>query len=200
MKKWFDGARETVAENRWYLLAAVLIMLIGVFVGFLAVRAEPKAASALLRRLARPLTSLAEKLASRPPLYRAAYIFVNNVRASLLIALGGLVLGIIPPLTLFANGMLIGLLGAELTAKGALSPLEFISSLAPHGVFELPAIWLAAMIGLRLGKETWSAVLNGEGRLKRVANQAFALLPLVLTLLIIAAGLEVFVTPLLMRR
>lgn len=199
MKKWLDGARKVILENRWHLLAAILIMVIGALAGFLFARAESGAASALLRKLADPLTRLAEKLASRPSLYRAAYIFMNNVRASLLIALGGLVLGFIPPLILFANGMLIGLLGAELTAKGALTPLGFITSLAPHGIFELPAIWLAAMIGLRLGKEVWTAVLTGEGRLKHVASQAFTLLPLVLALLIIAAGLEVYVTPLLMR-
>lgn len=199
MKKWFERARKAVDEDRGYLLAAILIMVIGALAGFLFARAEPKSASALLRRLADPLANLAEKLASRPASYRAAYIFFNNLRASCLIALGGLILGFLPPMTLFANGLLIGLLGAELTSRGAVSSLEFVLLLAPHGLFELPAIWLAAMIGLRLGKEVWSAVLNGEGRFRHVAGQAFALAPLILLMLLLAAGLEVYVTPFFLR-
>lgn len=129
----------------------------------------------------------------------APLIFENNVRASFVIFLAGMVsfsvLGIIA--YLFNIGLVGGVLG--MFKLIGFSPLIlFITGLLPHGVFELPALLLASAAVLRLGVVLVTPQLGksmGQVALELVADWAKVFLGVVVPLLAVAAVIEAYVTP-----
>ena len=78
------------------------------------------------------------------------------------------------------NGIVIGMLGVLGTNLG-MPVISFIMGILPHGVVELPALFLASAIGmLGISHESW-----------RIASIPFLML-------LVAAGIESYITPLLM--
>ncbi|QLC33445.1 stage II sporulation protein M [Halarchaeum sp. CBA1220] len=78
----------------------------------------------------------------------ASAVFVNNAIAAGLLVAGGVLLGVPTAVALVQNGVLVGSLAAAASADG--HPAVFVALLAPHAVFELPALWLAAAAGFRV--------------------------------------------------
>jgi uncharacterized membrane protein SpoIIM required for sporulation len=84
-------------------------------------------------------------------------------------------------------------------ARIGISPWIFLSAfILPHGLFELPAILISGGAILRLGA-TLVAPSSGrtvsEAWLRALADWAKLALGLVLPLMLIAAGVEMFITP-----
>lgn len=105
-------------------------------------------------------------------------IFLKNLQTAVLCFLTArITFGILPGLILFFNGVLIGVLAVFLHQDG-LSYSSFVLHLLPHGIFELPALFLACAIGM------YGVRLNGWKAL---------LLPLFM--LAIAAAVEVLISP-----
>ena len=75
------------------------------------------------------------------------FIFFNNVSTSLIGLALGLFLGIFPIIVAVTNGVILGYV-LERTAQ--ISILEFWR-LLPHGIFELPAVFISLGMGLKLG-------------------------------------------------
>jgi len=76
------------------------------------------------------------------------FIFGNNVLSALNAVVLGLFLGIFPLVSIITNGALLGYV-FDLVATNA-GPLEFWRIL-PHGIFELPAIFIAVGVGTKMG-------------------------------------------------
>lgn len=196
MSQWLRRWRSIVSENRRYLYASVLLFAGGIALGWAVMQAAPDAASQALKQLIAPVSRIAERLAGMSPLSQAVYIFGNNLRVAVVMLIGAFFLGALPPIVLISNGLLIGLFAANLPAAGALSASRFLLGLIPHGVFEIPAVLLNAMMGLRIAREIWRSILGrGSQGLREAVRQAVTLLPAVVVLLIIAAGMETYVSP-----
>lgn len=120
----------------------------------------------------------------------AVTIFLKNTSVALILIAGGhLLLGIPVFFILFSNGLLIGFFATVLNAKGV-SPLAFATGLLPHGIFELPALLLAAGYAL-------AVVLR---RFRRRQGPPFGakmryLAGVIIPLLAVAAVIEVYVSP-----
>ncbi len=98
----------------------------------------------------------------------------------------------------WTNGFSLGWgLGQDLPTARAVSgvgPIGTAVILLPHGVFELPALWLAWAFGLRTGL-AWLWRLPGCGRwlsLKRQLKRSALALSLVLFMLLVAGVLEAY--------
>lgn len=76
------------------------------------------------------------------------FIFQNNVQASFFGFLMGILLGIPSIIVLFTNGLLIGYVVNKVAASQGLLPLW---TLLPHGIFEIPAVFISLGLGLKLG-------------------------------------------------
>jgi len=75
-------------------------------------------------------------------------ILFNNSRAFVVFVLGAASLGAFTLLGLAFNGLLIGyVIALAATEQG---PLFVLVAIGPHGIFELPALFVAAAIGFRL--------------------------------------------------
>jgi uncharacterized membrane protein SpoIIM required for sporulation len=82
--------------------------------------------------------------------------------------------------------------------RAGLSPLPFIMAIIPHGVVEIPAILIAAAAALRLGSIVTRPpedMTVGEAWLRALGDAIKIGIGVVLPLLLVAAMLEVWVTP-----
>lgn len=120
-----------------------------------------------------------------------AFYIMNNIGVALRTFAGGLVFGIGSVAILLFNGLHIGAVAAHLSFQGYHE--NFWTFVIGHGALELPAIALAGVAGARMGL---SLLLPGQfGRLtalRRSARNSVRILYGVMTMLLLAAGLEAF--------
>jgi stage II sporulation protein M len=79
-----------------------------------------------------------------------------------------------------------------------LSPLPFVMAILPHGVVEIPAIVIAGAAAVRLGSIVTrppKELTVGEAWLRALGDAIKVGIGVVLPLLLVAAMLEVWVTP-----
>ncbi len=111
-------------------------------------------------------------------------IFKRNLTATSLMVFTGLIHRIIPRFFVLTNGFLIGVVVFALSLYGQASLLWMI---IPHGVFELPALFLAAAVGIALTTKA-----DGKGisaRYQALLKQRKVLL-YIIGLLVIAGAIE----------
>lgn len=130
----------------------------------------------------------------------AAWVFFTNLRAlALATLLGVFSFGVLGLVLLMVPLGLTGYFAGQVTLIG-LSPLAFfVAFILPHGVFEITAAVLEGAAILRLGGSVISPPTGktlSEGWLMALADWAKISLALVLPLLLVAALVEVFITPL----
>lgn len=178
------------------LLLAIACMAAGAIIGFFAVLHDPNLAEALVP------ASVLQHTGQTPdhtfPVTERALIgtqiLLNNVWVSVLSFGLGFTLGIGTAVVLFTNGVMLGSLFAVFFSKGNSYP--FWALIVPHGALELTAIFLCGAAGFVLG---WPIIAPGDlTRTQALAHGARAAIKLVagaIPLLIIAATIEGFVTP-----
>jgi uncharacterized membrane protein SpoIIM required for sporulation len=92
------------------------------------------------------------------------------------------------------NGLLIGVIGVACYLSGM--SLQLWSFVAPHGVLELPAIFIAGGAGLRIAQGLlFPGTLPRSDSLARAGSEAVQLLLGTIPILIIAGLIEAFVSP-----
>ncbi len=129
----------------------------------------------------------------------AGPILLNNLRATLVVFLGGLVsFSVLGIMAYLANVSLVGVVLAVFNLIGY-SPFRlFVAGILPHGMFEIPALILTSAAALRMGAvlvtpQTGKSM--GQVILEVVADCAQVFLGLVIPLLVIAAFIEAYITP-----
>ena len=133
----------------------------------------------------------------------APWLFFSNVRASLVFLLAGLISFSTLGIALFMVNM--ALIGGVLGGASLIhfSPwLVFASAVLPHGVFELPAVIIATAAVLKVGAVLVTPQPDksmGEVFLLSLADWFKIFIGLVVPLLAIAAVIEVYVTPLIIK-
>ncbi|MDQ2693500.1 MAG: stage II sporulation protein M, partial [Chloroflexota bacterium] len=133
----------------------------------------------------------------------APVLFFHNARTTVAFLALGLVSFSTLGLTLFIGN--IGLVGGVMGAASIIgfSPLlTFAAGVLPHGIFELTAIFLATAAMLKVGAELVTPQTEkslGEILLLSLADWFRVFLGVVLPLLAIAAVIEVYITPLLIK-
>lgn len=143
------------------------------------------------------LQELARLVFEGSPLRGVFIIFFNNLLASLQVMLLGVLLCIPPLLGLLANGALLGSVLGMLHQQGFNIVPFLILGILPHGIFELPAFFISAAFGLKIGFRLLFP-LPPHGRKESLGmawKEYWALFPLVVMLLILAAFIEVLLTP-----
>jgi uncharacterized membrane protein SpoIIM required for sporulation len=124
----------------------------------------------------------------------SSFIMTNNMTVSFLTFAGGITAGLWTLFQLFFNGMLLGVIGVA-CAMNDMS-IKLWSFVAPHGVLELPAIFIAGGAGLRLAQALlFPGTLSRRDSLAIGGNQAVQLLVGVIPVLIIAGTIEGFFSP-----
>jgi uncharacterized membrane protein SpoIIM required for sporulation/ABC-type transport system involved in multi-copper enzyme maturation permease subunit len=129
----------------------------------------------------------------------ASWIFLNNLRATFLVLLAGLVsFSVLGMLVYLLNVGLVGGVLGVFHLVGYSPWLLFAAGLLPHGIFEIPALMLASAVVLRMGAVLVTPQFGksmGQILLEQLADWLKIFLGLVIPLLAIAAIIEAYVTP-----
>lgn len=176
------------AEHRDHVLGATALFAVGLFAGL----AMAAAGIDLLELLG--LENLEDLLPADAEL-TVGFIFFNNSRVYVLLIVGALSLGLLTVLLLGFNGLAIGWVVG--LVAGQIGVGRVLALLVPHGIFELPAFWIAGGIGLRLVHLAANRIRGvREQLLTRPEATRILLLAVVGWILVgIAAVVEVYVTP-----
>jgi uncharacterized membrane protein SpoIIM required for sporulation/ABC-type transport system involved in multi-copper enzyme maturation permease subunit len=128
-----------------------------------------------------------------------AIVWFQNIRAVLIASvLGVFSFGVLAVLILMLPLAIIGYVAANIYLSGS-SVFTFLAALVlPHGLFEIPAMILAGAAILNLGATLTAPAQGktiGEAWLQALAKWAKVMLGVVIPLFLIAAIVEVFITP-----
>lgn len=193
--------KQIFAQNLNWLVLALIFFIFGLGSAALAFKNEMFMQS-ITEVQYDVLKQMAELVFAGPRWRGILILFFNNLIASLQMMLLGVLLGIPPLLGLFTNGALLGSLLMELGREG-MPLLSFIAvGVLPHGLFELPAFITCAAFGLKAGYHLVFPLPQKKRResLGIIWKEFFALFPLITGLLILAASIEVLITPLLVKQ
>ena len=129
-------------------------------------------------------------------------LFLNNLRACVVTMLYGLIPYVrMPALALGMNAVVLGGMAAVYAAADS-TMLLFAAGLLPHGIFEFSALTLAVSMGFTICLTLVKKILRMTDTLPMkdlVSDVLRTLLMVVLPLLVCAAFIEVFLTPLVMN-
>ncbi len=190
-----------LALGRRWILATTLLFFACTVGGILGGIVFPDANRQMIQQMAEMLAPALEALRGGDNWRAIGIIYWNNLRAMLLIlGTGALVFPLLFGVPLVAIGSNGYLLGVVLVLSG--QPLDrVLTSLLPHAIFELPALFIAGAWSLRMGI-TW-LLPTASGRRMGVWSETVAeglwIVPLVALLLAIAALVEVLVSAPLTR-
>lgn len=130
----------------------------------------------------------------------AGRIIFHNLRAMAVgVALGLVPVLFLPLVSLLMNAVIIGLMGAFSLANG-LSIGLFLAAIVPHGILELPAIFISLGLGMQLCLCLTRKVFRSpkSGPFMDTALDLLRTFVLVIVPLALAAGLvETYITPLI---
>jgi stage II sporulation protein M len=181
------------------LAFSAFIMMLSTALGYQAWAVDPALAKTAIDQIINTkFTTIVEQMLNAGWWEQVIIIFVNNLKASALIMISGIFLPIFPLLMgIMPNGFMIGLMAGFFEVERLLSKSAFFLSLLPHGFFEMPAILLTATVGTIWGGRNWRSIFTGESVRKFGvhAKTSLTYLPLIILLLLIAALVEVLVTP-----
>jgi uncharacterized membrane protein SpoIIM required for sporulation len=121
-------------------------------------------------------------------------IMTNNMSVGFTTFALGITAGLGTIYMMAFNGLLIGVIGMACWLPGM--SLQLWSFVAPHGVLELPAIFIAGGAGLRIAQGLlFPGVLSRKDSLAKAGQEAVQLLLGTIPILIIAGLIEAFVSP-----
>lgn len=215
----FTGEAQSVSE--WYrreipqtlrqlrqplLIVLVLAVITGIASYMWVIEYVPSHLNLTPERVDSIRTFVAENLTNLDQLSEslpAPLLFFHNARTTVIFLALGLVSFSTLGLTLFIGN--IGLVGGVMGAANIVgfSPMiTFLAGVLPHGIFELTGIFLATAAMFKVGAQLVTPQTEkslGEVLLLSLADWFRVFIGVVLPLLAIAAVVEVYITPLLIK-
>ncbi|PSP65478.1 hypothetical protein BRC79_08535 [Halobacteriales archaeon QH_8_67_27] len=175
---------------RWHLVASLVLFFGSAFAAYAVVGSVP------VEQLSALVENVQGEMPNDSPLPELSFVplLLNNLRALLLIGLGAVTGGLLSVFGLVVNGALVGAVVSFVVRQS--SWVVVLAALAPHGVLELSAFFVAASIGLRVPHRVVRYLLGWDDRpLTRVELFELAVVSVVLVAMIaVAAYIEVYIT------
>lgn len=168
-------------ESRYFIYFAILIFFGFVFLGFFV--NVPEELSNIILEFLREILKETEGLTSFGLI---RFIFLNNLQSSFVGFFFGFIVGIVPLIFLVLNGFVLGFVSALAVESGGFGTLFY---LLPHGIFELPAIFISLGLGIKFGSFIFRKDIGKNFR-KYLLEGLRVFVFVVLPLLIIAAVIE----------
>lgn len=132
------------------------------------------------------LKEIAQKAANLEGLDLILFIFDNNIKSAFIGMILGVLLGIFSLVNAVSNGLVLGYVFSKVWE---ISGFTDFWRILPHGIFELPAIFIALGLGMKLGMFIFSKNKLKELRY-RFWNSLVSFICIVVPLLVIAAIIE----------
>ena len=140
---------------------------------------------------------VAGQIMSSNPFDICLKLFINNFEACILLFLGGASFGILTIFIMSLNGIVIGAI-MEVIHKDH-SWLFIGAALIPHGIFEIPAFIISGALGILLAQSLISEWYGNGDTAAEARNLARIFVLYVLPLVVLAACVEAFITPVIIH-
>ncbi len=187
----FNEYKETwnfLKKSKYYLLGVVLAFILFFIIGFFV--PVPEFILSMIKEWVSEILKQTEGLGFFGMWF---FIFKNNVSIAFLAIFLGLFFGLFPALSLIFNAYFVGAVTSMVVKETNISE---IWRLVPHGIFELPAIFISFAIGIKIG--TFILYRNPWEKMKEYLKNGFKIfiyfvVPLLIIAAIIEAALIVFI-------
>lgn len=170
-----------VKDSRNFIYSIILVFLAFFLIGFFL--PVPKDIAEQILKFIEELLKQTENM-NQSEITR--FIFLNNLQSSFTGMLFGIFLGIFPLIVAMLNGYILGFV--VLLSVGSEGFLV-LWKLLPHGVFELPAVFISLGLGLRFGTFIFQKNKTESFR-NYLWNSLKTFLFIVFPLLVVAAIIE----------
>jgi stage II sporulation protein M len=176
-KKCFDYLK----DSKRFIFSIVAIFLIFTLLGFFL-----PASDSLAQQILKFIEELVLKTEGMSQGELIKFILLNNVQSSFFGMIFGVFLGIFSIIATISNGYLLGFVASMIVkSEGFL----ILWRLLPHGIFELPAIFISLGLGVKFG--TFIFQKNKIKSFKEYfSNSLRVFLLIIIPLLIVAAIIE----------
>ena len=181
IKEQYKQCFNYIKECKKFIFAMIAIFFIFSLIGFF-IPTSPQIEEAITTFI----KELIEKTKDLSQTELISFIFTNNIQSSFFGMIFGIVFGIFPIITSILNGYILGYIASIATeTEGILS----LWRIFPHGIFELPAIFISLGLGLKL-----STFIFQKQKIKSLkiylTNSIKTFILIIIPLLIIAAIIE----------
>jgi len=183
-----------MSYKRW-IFVAILLFVIGLIFGL----ATPASIASFISEDIAAISKFGGILASLPPILALILIFAKNASALLFSFALSPIFCLMPILALTVNGWIIAIVS---TAAVEQESLGFVlAALLPHGIIELSALMLGEAAALSFGAIATLSLFKKEKRKLVLPNfrRNIKYLLIALALLLPAAIIETFITPLFLK-
>jgi len=143
LKNQYQQSWEYIKESRNFIYITLIIFLLFAFIG-----AFVPAPEFLEQQILKFIEELLRKTAEMSQGELMSFIFLNNLQSSFFGMIFGIALGIFSVITSVSNGYLLGFVSSRAAYEEGIFVLW---RLFPHGIFELPALFISTGLGLKLG-------------------------------------------------
>jgi len=168
-------------DSRIFIYVAVFFFLFFILIGFFVPAPE-----IIEMEILEFLEEMLQRTEGMSQWELVGFIFLNNAQSAFLGMVFGVVLGIFSLMTAVVNGYLLGFVAVRVMETDGISTLW---KLFPHGIFELPALFVSIGLGLKLGsfifrKKKWESLKN------YFFNSMIVFIFIIIPLLVFAAIIE----------
>lgn len=179
------------------LFCAIFFIAVGI-IGYFTIANNPEVLEEVMGMIQSMFTS--KDLIDASGNISCMKLTLSNLSACLLtIGLGLVPLLYLPLLVLFSNGYIMGVVGA-FSMNAGMTLGSFLMGIIPHGIFELPAFFICASMGLYLCMHITAKFFRRSNASLKVIihNMVLTYVYVAIPMLILAGMIETYITPLFM--
>lgn len=181
LKNEYKKSWKYVKKSKNFIFIAIAIFFIFALIGFFIPAPE-----SIAKEILKFIQDIMEKTKDMSAGELIIFIFLNNLQTSFFVMIFGILFGIFPVILSVINGYFLGFI-ASLSVEN--EGFFILWRIFPHGIFELPAVFISLGLGLRLG----SFIFQKKKRKllkENLLNSLEVFFLIVMPLLIIAAIIE----------
>lgn len=176
VKQQFREAKSYLGESKKFIYSVIIIFIISAIIGFIF-RENLTFIDGFLKELL-------DKTAGLNTIEMIFFILQNNLQSAFFSIIFGIFLGIFPIFSALSNGVVLGYV---MKSSYEIAGFGIWLRLLPHGIFELPAIFIAFGVGIKLGFSILKGVEKFRKEFYKAAN---IFMMIIIPLLIVAAIIE----------
>jgi stage II sporulation protein M len=177
LRKNYNKSWKTLGDARLFIYGIIVVFFVSALIGYVF-------PVFFVDEIAQIIQEMVAEFEGVGILGAIAKIFLNNIMAGFLAFVFGIFLGIFPVISAVTNGYLVGFVSSSVVEQNGISVLW---RLLPHGIFELPAIFVSMGLGVWLGMGFFQ---NNKKLKQKILDGLRVFFMVVLPLLIIAAIIE----------
>lgn len=185
LKREYEICFNYIKESKNYIFGIIFIFLLFALLGFFI--PLPEEIKIVIIEYFKEIVKETEGFNS---IEMTFFLFQNNVLASFLSLVLGIIVGIFPVINSILNGFVLGFASKLSVVENGIFSLW---RLFPHGIFELPALFISLGLGLKLGIFIFKKEKTFKESFKKsIKTFIFIVIPLLIIAAIIEGILIVF--------